>query len=102
MTKATILMVRGAPAGARIELRCSGRGCPFSVRRFTSRGGTLDLRKQYLRRAKLRVGATLEIRVIVPDHVAKVARFTMRKRKAPLTAYLCLAPGATKPTRTCA
>ncbi len=102
MTRSTILKVRGAPAGARIELRCSGRGCPFSVRRFTSRGGTLDLRKQYLRRAKLRVGATLEIRVIVPDHVAKVARFTMRKRKAPLTAYLCLAPGATKPTRTCA
>ena len=88
--------------GARIELRCSGRGCPFSVRRFTSRGGTLDLRKQYLRRAKLRVGTTLEIRIIVPDHVAKVARFTMRKRKAPLTAYLCLSPGATKPTRTCA
>ncbi|MDA0172753.1 Ig-like domain-containing protein [Solirubrobacter taibaiensis] len=101
-TKTTILKVRGAPAGARIELRCAGRGCPFSVRRFTSKGGTLDLRKQYLRRAKLRVGTTLEIRIIVPDHVAKVARFTMRKRKAPLTAYLCLSPGATKPTRTCA
>ena len=101
-TKTTILKVRGAPAGARIELRCSGRGCPFSVRRFTSKGGTLDLRKQYLRRAKLRVGTTLEIRVLVPGHIAKVARFTMRKRKAPLTAYLCLAPGAAKPTRTCA
>jgi len=101
-TKTTILKVRGAPAGARIEVRCSGRGCPFSVRRFTSKGGTLDLRKQYLRRAKLRVGTTLEIRVLVPGHIAKVARFTMRKRKAPLTAYLCLAPGAAKPTRTCA
>ena len=101
-TKTTILKVRGAPAGARIELRCAGRGCPFSARRFTSKGGTLDLRKQYLRRAKLRVGTTLEIRILVPGHIAKVARFTMRKRKAPLTAYLCLAPGAAKPTRTCA
>jgi hypothetical protein len=101
-TRTTILKVRGAPAGARIEVRCSGRGCPFSVRRFTSKGGTLDLRKQYLRRANLRVGTTLEIRVLVPGHIAKVARFTMRKRKAPLTAYLCLPPGAAKPTRTCA
>jgi hypothetical protein len=101
-TRVTSLKVRGAPMGARVELRCAGRGCPFSVRRFDAKGGTLDLRKQYFRRAKLRVGATLEIRVLVPGHVAKVARFTMRKKKRPLTAYLCLPPGATKPARTCA
>jgi len=101
-TKVTTLKVRGVPLGARVELRCAGRGCPFSVRRFTAKGGALDLRKQYFRRAKLRVGATLEIRVLVPGFNGKVARFTMRKRRAPLTAYLCLSPGATKPTRTCA
>ncbi|MBE2316452.1 putative metal-binding motif-containing protein [Solirubrobacter sp. CPCC 204708] len=101
-TRNTSLKVRGAPAGARLELRCAGRGCPFSVRRFTSKGGTLDLRRQYFRRARFRVGATLEIRILVPGHVAKVARFTMRRGKRPLTGYLCLPPGATKPTRTCA
>ncbi len=38
---------RRAP-GARVELRCAGRGCPFSVRRFNAKGGArLDLRKQY-------------------------------------------------------
>jgi hypothetical protein len=101
-TKVTTLKVRGAPVNARVELRCAGRGCPFSVRRFNAKGGSLDLRKQYFRKAKLRVGATVEIRVLVPGFNGKVARFTMRKRRAPLTAYLCLAPGATKPTRTCA
>lgn len=101
-TKVTTLKVRGAPVNARVELRCAGRGCPFSVRRFNAKGGTLDLRRQYFRKAKLRVGATLEVRVLVPGFNGKVARFTMRKRRAPLTAYLCLAPGATKPTRTCA
>ena len=89
----TILKVRGAPAGARIELRCARRGCPFSVRRFTSKGGTLDLRKQYLRRAQAarrhhargpRAGAGSR---------RQGGRFTMRKRKAPLTAYLCLLAG---------
>lgn len=101
-TKVLTLKVRGAPAGARLEVRCAGRGCPISVRRFNAKGGTLDLRRQYFRRAKLRVGATIEIRVIVPGQITKVARFTMRKRRAPLTAYLCLPPGATKPSRTCA
>lgn len=100
-TKVTTLKVRGAPVGARVEIRCAGRGCPFSVRRFNAKGGSLDLRRQYFRKAKLRVGATIEIRVLVPGFTGKVARFTTRKRRAPLTAYLCLPPGATKPTRTC-
>jgi len=101
-TKVTTLKVRGAPVGARVEVRCAGRGCPFSVRRFNAKGGSLDLRKQYFRKAKLRIGSTIEVRVLVPGFTGKVARFTMRKRRAPLTAYLCLPPGATKPTRTCA
>lgn len=101
-TRVTTLKVRGAPAGARVEVRCAKRGCPFSKRAFYARGGVLDLRKQYFRKAKLRVGTTVEIRILVPDHIAKVARFTMRKRRTPLTAYLCLPPGATKPTRVCA
>jgi hypothetical protein len=101
-TRVATLKVRGAPAGARVEVRCAGRGCPVSVRRVSGKGQTLDLRRQFFRRARLRSGATLEVRVHVDGHVAKVARFTMRRGKRPLTAFLCLPPGAAKPTRTCA
>ncbi|MDA0182823.1 MopE-related protein [Solirubrobacter phytolaccae] len=101
-TRVTSLKIKGVPMGARVEVRCAKRGCPFSVRRFTARGGTLDLRRQYFRRAKLRVGTTVEIRVIVPGYITKVARYTMRKKRTPLTAYLCMPPSAAKPTRTCA
>jgi hypothetical protein len=101
-TRVTTLKVRGAPAGARVEIWCGKRGCPFRKRAFYARGGVLDLRKQYFRKARLRVGTTVEIRILVPGHIGKVARFTMRKRRTPLTAYLCLPPGATKPTRVCA
>jgi hypothetical protein len=101
-TRMTALKIKGAPLGARVEVRCAKKGCPFSVRRFNAKGGTLDVRKQYFRKARLRVGTTVEIRVLIPGYIGKVARYTMRRKRTPLTAYLCLPPGATKPTRTCA
>jgi hypothetical protein len=45
-----------------------------------------------------RVGAVLEVRILAPDRIAKVARFTIRKGKTPLARYLCLPPGAKRAT----
>ena len=90
-TKVTILKVRGAPAA-----RGSSCAAPSAAARSRSaasrpRAGRWTCASSTSAARELRVGATLEIRVLVPGHIAKVARFTMRKRKAPLTAYLCLA-----------
>jgi hypothetical protein len=98
-TRVNILLVRNAPASTSVELRCRGRGCPFAKRVIRSaKGGNVNVRTP-LRRAKLRVGTVLEVRVSAPFHVTKVARFTMRRNKLPLTTYLCLPAGATKPRR---
>ena len=61
------------------------------------KGGEVDLRKRYFTKTKLRVGAVLEIRVLAPASIAKVARFTIRSRKPASASYLCLPPGAKKP-----
>lgn len=91
------LKARNVPAGATIETRCSGKGCPFKLkRRAVPKAGDVDLRKLYFKRASLRVGAVLEIRILAPGSIAKVARFTVRSHKAPLSRYLCLPPGAKK------
>jgi hypothetical protein len=39
-TKADSLSVRDVPAGGRVELRCSGRGCPFKARTREGDEGT--------------------------------------------------------------
>jgi len=97
-SRITILKAKGVPAGATIETRCRGRGCPFKLRTLAvAKAGDVDLRKRYFRKSKLRVGAVLEIRVLAPNSIGKVARFTVRERKTPRSSYLCLAPGATKP-----
>ena len=52
------LKARNVPAGATIETRCRGRGCPFRLRTLAvAKAGDVDLRKRYFRKSKLRVGA---------------------------------------------
>jgi hypothetical protein len=58
----------------------------------------LDL-SSLLRRAKLRPGARLEIRVTKPGWIGIVRRLTVRARKRPTQADLCLPPAAAKPSR---
>jgi Putative metal-binding motif len=96
-SRVTTLKARNVPAGATIETRCTGHGCPFKLKRLAvAKAGDVDLRSRYFKHTQLRVGAVLEIRILAPNRIAKVARFTIRSHKAPLSRYLCLAPGAKK------
>ena len=67
-------------------------GCPFK-----SKKGGASLAKLF-KRAKLKPGAVLEVRVTQPGAIGKVFRFTIRKKKAPKQQTLCLAPGAKAPS----
>jgi hypothetical protein len=97
-TKAATLLVRDVPAGGKVQLRCSGRGCPFRTRAAKVTKGSANLAKLLKRR--LRAKAIIEVRVTAPDFIGTATRFTMRDRgRAPKKATLCLAPGATKPGR---
>jgi hypothetical protein len=98
-TRVTALRARNVPAGATIETRCSGGGCPFALKRLAvAKAGDVDLRKRYFAKSRFRVGAVIEVRILAPNRIAKVARFTIRRNKTPLSRYLCLAPGAKKAT----
>jgi hypothetical protein len=83
-TRVRRLAVTGATPGMRIELRCRGGGCPRPLRRIdVTRAGTVNL-KPFLRRARLRPGAVLSVRIIEPGALSRVVRLRIRDDRRPL------------------
>ena len=78
-----------------VEMRCSGRGCPFKVvrRKVTRRGQTINLHSPFRNRA-LRRGTKIEVRLTIANRIGRVLRYTIgRPGEAPDVEFLCLAPG---------
>lgn len=99
-TRFTRLYVRSARAGSTVRITCSGRGCLFKTKTQRVRKDTRHFTLSRLaRRAKLRPGARLEIRVTKPATIGVVRQFTVRTRKDPTMRELCLSPGAKRPGR---
>jgi hypothetical protein len=93
-TTLTRVSVR-APRGARIRVRCLGRGCPYKRKAIAVR---------YLRIRKLqrsyRPGANVEIRVTQASKIGKYTRVRTRRGKAPTRIDRCLMPDdSTEPVR---
>jgi hypothetical protein len=100
LTRFTELYIRPARSGSTIRLGCGGRGCPFHVKKRQVKANLRRLNLSSLvRRAKLRPGAQIEIRVTKPGTVGIVRRLTVRAGKRPTQADLCLPPGARRPSR---
>ncbi len=97
-TTVTRLIVRDVPELGWVELRCSGKGkgCPTTRTVTRKRIATTSFKTLFGKR-KLKPGAQVEIRVLAPGMVAKVARFQIRAGKLPKVTFLCLAPGASRP-----
>ena len=95
-----LLVTNGTP-NMTVELRCSGSHCPFKRRTATAaRGGRVNVLTANKRfRNRYRSGQTLELRVTAPDRIGKVIRYKLRRGHSPVQTSLCLAPGATAPTR---
>ena len=89
------LRVSDAPAGARVDVRCS-RGC--RRRRVTVRGRLTDLRSFH--RRFMPVGAAIEVRVTKPGQVGTYTKFTISAGNVTSTDR-CLPPGSSRPRRTC-
>jgi hypothetical protein len=92
-TRARRLLLRALPAGARVRLRCRGRGCPFARRRVPTRAGAANAGR-HLAGARLRPGTVLELRVTAAGAPAQVLRYTIRRGKRPRLTRLCRPPGA--------
>jgi len=85
-----------SPARARIDIRCTGRGCP---------------RKSYVVTAKttktrvsrfegfLKAGIHISVRVSRPGYVGKYSSFDIRALKAPVRHDLCLYSATAKPVK---
>ena len=54
---------------------------------------------KFVRKAKLKPGARLEVRVTKRRTIGKLRRITVRSLKLPRIQDLCLPPGARKPRR---
>ena len=86
-----------APAGARIDARCVGKGCPRRiVPRTLKRADTVRLR--VLERA-LRSGTRVRIRVTVTGTIGKFAELRVRRRASPARRDLCVRTPTSAPAR---
>ena len=103
-TRITRLLVRDVPAGAAIEVRCSGprRSCPYKTKRYRVRSATarVNLLKPFAKRT-LAAATTIEVRITKPGTIGKVSRLKTRRRKLPLSSTLCLPVGVTAPQPSC-
>lgn len=98
-TRARELLISEAPPGARVEVRCKGKRCPFKRRATTiNRKGEVDLRRKFLRK-RLRPKLTIEVRLTQPNSIGRVWRFRTQREGTPPMKRLCLPPGRDKPTR---
>jgi hypothetical protein len=97
-----LVVLDAAPANARIEIRCSGRGCPYRARRLRPRGRKrVNALDQRLKRAKLKPGARVEVWIVARGRGGKVVRFTVQDKVIPGRARLCLSRGSRRPRANC-
>jgi hypothetical protein len=102
-SKVTAISARSVPAGAKVQLRCSGRSCPFRrtrARTLRRSRSSVSLMTASLRSTRILPTTTLEVRVTRTGRIGKVMRFRFRRlRSNPVLQTLCLVPGASRPAR---
>lgn len=89
------LAVTGVPRGGRIQVTCSGGGCPSNT--LIVRGSGVDLRKRY---GRLRTGAMLRIRLSATGFSTFVRTFLVRSESVDVTTG-CQPPGSSRLRRKC-
>lgn len=93
------LRVQQLPVGAKVTVRCRGRGCPikFATRvAKASRRGVTPVEFPRFERG-LSFGVVLEIMVSKPGEIGKYTRFTVRRGKLPERVDMCLNPAGALP-----
>ena len=88
-------LVITAPQGARVEIRCRGRGCPFKRLIRAAKPRTVRVRR-FARRI-LRAGAVVQVWVTRPEEIGKYTRLRIRRGKRPTRVDRCLMPGSKRP-----
>jgi putative metal-binding protein/hemolysin type calcium-binding protein len=101
-TRVRALVVRNAPAGARIVASCTGRGCPFKgTKRVTVRRDLAPTSLlKFFRGAKLRAGSHLIVAITAPSFVGRTYSYRIKIGDLPALSTTCRDPGSKK-SRAC-
>jgi hypothetical protein len=94
-----LLRVQQMPAGARVTVRCKGRGCPrksASRLAIQTKHGVAPIELRGFERP-LPAGVTLEILISKPGEIGKYTRVKVRRAKPPERTDTCLNPAGTQP-----
>jgi hypothetical protein len=93
-----LLSVRTS-SGARVTVRCSGRGCPVKSQSRVAAAGKVGSAPIEFRRLErpLRAGVVLEIRISKPGAIGKYTRFSIRRGRLPARRDACIGPAAGTP-----
>lgn len=83
-----------SPRGARVTVRCRGRGCPARRQSTISDGRARFHRFE----RRYRAGAVLAVFVTQPNRIGKYTRFRIRRRRSPARLDRCLQPGSRTPS----
>jgi hypothetical protein len=103
------LKVVKPPKGAAVQIRCSGKKCPYKSKRSTKRRKgdiTMFKLKRPAKAAKsrdrrFRARQRIQVRVTAPGYIGKVVKFKLKRRKDPVGNVRCLPLGETKPRKLC-
>ena len=93
------LLTVQAPAGARITVKCAGRGCPVRSQRRMAASSRAQAASVEFRKFErlLPAGVVLEVRVFKPGETGKYTRFAIRRDRLPTRLDTCLGPVGGKP-----
>jgi hypothetical protein len=97
--KLRLVRVQQMPAGARVTVRCKGRGCPLksaSRLAISTKQGVAPIELRRFERP-LPAGVTLEILISKPGEIGKYTRVKVRRAKPPERTDTCLNPAGTQP-----
>lgn len=89
-----LLAVRSAPRGAKVTVRCRGKGCPRRRQSRIVRFGRLRLRSF---ERLLGTGVRVQVFVTQPGKIGKYTSFKTRSMRPPLRRDLCLHSVSAKP-----
>ena len=97
-TALSFLQVRAIPKGSTLTVQCKGKRCPVRKRfRQVNPKKNVTLRSFFPKAYP--AGTMIEARVAKTGSITTIRRAIFRKNKRPISAKLCLAPGAKKPRK---
>ena len=100
LTVVTRIEVSRLRGGETATIRCTGRRCPFTTKRYTKlKRGKRAWGRSLLRGRRLPAGATISVRVTKARTIGTSAVLRVRRGKRPLITRACVRPGATRVSR---